>query len=386
MKKQVAIVGGGPAGLMLARLLHRAGIDTVVFESRSREHVESRIRAGVLERTTTEMLKKVGADSRMNAHGIPHEGFGMSFDGKNLRIDMKELAGGTVMVWGQTQVTRDLIRLHLEDGGDLRYETAVVGVEGVSSGTPVVVYQDGDKTSRLECDFVIGCDGYHGVCRKSVADHLETFERIYPFGWLGILSDVPPAQHELVYARHERGFALCSMRSATRSRYYVQVDADDHVDRWSDVAFWDELRRRLPEAVADSVTTGPRLEMSIAPLRSFVAQPMRVGQMFLAGDAAHIVPPTGAKGLNLAIGDVHYLSTALLAFYEEQRMDLLDGYSDRALRRVWDAIRFSWWFTRTMHRMGDDLDQQLQLAELRALERSRARQAAVAESYLGMPY
>ncbi|MBX2798245.1 MAG: 4-hydroxybenzoate 3-monooxygenase [Myxococcales bacterium] len=386
MRTQVGIIGGGPAGLLLARALHLAGVESVVFEHRNRERVEARIRAGVLERTTVEMLRRVGADERMNAHGVPHGGFALAFDGRSLRIDMQGLAGGHVMVWGQTQVTRDLIRLHLAAGGDIRYETAAVAVEGVDGDEPTIAYDDGGTKRTVTCDFVVGCDGYHGVSRKSVADRVRTFEKVYPFGWLGILSDVPPVHDELIYANHERGFALCSMRSPTRSRYYVQCETTDDVARWTDDMFWDELRRRLPEALAEQVVTGPRLEMSIAPLRSFVAEPMRVGRLFLAGDAAHIVPPTGAKGLNLAVGDVHYLSTALVAHYREAREDLLDAYSDTALRRVWDAIRFSWWFTSTMHRFDDPLQLQLQLAELRGLERSRARRTAMAESYLGMPY
>ena len=386
MKTQVGIIGGGPAGLLLARKLHLAGIATVILEHRTRSTVEARIRAGVLERTTVDMLRRVGADARMNTLGLPHSGFSMAFDGRSLRIDMARLASGSVMVWGQTEVTRDLIRLHLESGGEIIYETAALRVDDVDGPRPTVIYRQDGQERSLVCDFVVGCDGYHGASRKSIQDRVHTFEKTYGFGWLGILADVPPADEELVYAHHARGFALCSMRSPTRSRYYVQCKADDTVDRWTDDQFWDELRRRLPEEVADRVTTGPRLEMSIAPLRSFVAEPMRFGRLFLAGDAAHIVPPTGAKGLNLAVGDVHYLSEALESYYSSGEHELLDNYSSTALRRVWEAIRFSWWFTTTMHDFEDPLQRKLQLAELAALEASEARQAAMAESYLGMPF
>ncbi|MEM7117438.1 MAG: 4-hydroxybenzoate 3-monooxygenase [Chloroflexota bacterium] len=388
MRTQVGIIGSGPAGLLLARILHLQGIETVIFERQSREYVESRIRAGVLENGTVEMLRAIGANERMDKLGIPHDGFALAFDGRLARIDMAKQTGYGVMIWGQTEMTRDLIRLHLADGGTIKFSTPALAVEETYSDAPRIIYEENGERKTLTCDFVMGCDGYHGVSRKTIpADKLTTYEKIYPFGWLGILSDVPPVDHELIYANHERGFALCSMRSETRSRYYIQCELDEHVDNWSDDAFWDELRRRLPPDAAERMITGPRLEMSIAPLRSFVAEPMRYGNMFLAGDAAHIVPPTGAKGLNLAASDIHYLSTALLAFYQEKRRDLLDSYSDTALKRVWKAIRFSWWFTSLMHRFGDDpINYRLQVAELDYLAGSEAARTSMAENYIGLPF
>ncbi len=388
MRTQVGIIGSGPAGLLLARTLYRQGIDTVIFERKSRAYVEARIRAGVLEQGTVEMLRQLDVNDRMDKLGIPHDGFSLAFDGRMERIDMQALTGSGVMIWGQTQMTRDLIRHHLADGGTINYECPAIAIEDVASEKPRIIYAENGERKSITCDFVMGCDGYHGVSRATVpGDKLKTFEKIYPFGWLGMLSDVPPVDHELIYANHERGFALCSMRSATRSRYYIQCELDDHVDNWSDDAFWDELRRRLPDHIAERMVTGSRLEMSIAPLRSFVAEPMRYGNLFLAGDAAHIVPPTGAKGLNLAASDVRYLGAALLAFYQEGRRDLLDSYSKTALRRVWKAIRFSWWFTSLMHRFGDDpINHRLQLAELDYLTSSEAGRTTMAENYIGLPY
>ena len=388
MRTQVGIIGSGPAGLLLARILHLQGIESVIFERQSRPYVESRIRAGVLEKGTVEMLRGIGAHERMDKLGIPHDGFALAFDGRSARIDMAAGAGSGVMIWGQTEMTKDLIALHLAAGGVIKYNTPALAVEDLHSGSPKIIYEEDGVRKSLTCDFVMGCDGYHGVSRKSIpADKLTTYEKIYPFGWLGILSDVPPVDHELIYANHERGFALCSMRSETRSRYYIQCDLDDKVENWSDQAFWDELRRRLPNEAAERMVIGPRLEMSIAPLRSFVAEPMRYGNLFLAGDAAHIVPPTGAKGLNLAASDIHYLSNALIAFYKEQRHDLLDQYAEVALRRVWKAIRFSWWFTSLMHRFdGDPINYKLQVAELDYLARSEAAQTAMAENYIGLPF
>jgi p-hydroxybenzoate 3-monooxygenase len=325
----------------------------------------------------------------MDREGLVHGGFSLAFDGRKARIDMHRLTGGDqITIYGQTELTRDLIDARLAAGGVIAYEAPVLAIEHPEDRTPGVIYEKEGERHTLHCDFVAGCDGYHGVSRSTIPDDRRRhFEKIYPFGWLGLLADVPPADEELIYANHERGFALCSMRSPSRSRYYIQCALDDAVDNWSDRRFWDELRRRLPHQVADKVTTGPRLEMSIAPLRSFVAEPMRFGNLFLAGDAAHIVPPTGAKGLNLAASDIHYLSRALIARYEQGRTDLLERYSDACLRRVWKAIRFSWWFTSLMHRFDDDpLTYRLQLAELDYLAGSAAAQAVMAENYVGLPF
>jgi p-hydroxybenzoate 3-monooxygenase len=389
MRTQVGIIGSGPAGLLLSQLLHLQGIDTVILERQSREYVEARIRAGVLEQGTVEMLREAKVNVRMDREGIPHDGINLAFGGRMERIGLAQLTGGSrVMVYGQTEMTKDLIEARLAAGGILQYEAPAMGVEDFQSGPPRIIYEQAGERKELICDFVAGCDGYHGVARTSVpADKLKTFEKIYPFGWLGILSDTPPINEELIYANHERGFALCSMRSHTRSRYYVQCDLDDNVENWTDDAFWDELRRRLPPAAAENLITGPRLEMSIAPLRSFVAEPLRFGHLFLAGDAAHIVPPTGAKGLNLAASDIFYLSRALIAYYKEKRTDLLDRYSAACLRRVWKAIRFSWWFTAMMHKFGDDpIDHRLQLAELDYFTGSEAGRTTIAENYVGLPF
>ncbi len=387
MKTQVGIIGSGPAGLLLARLLHLAGIETVILERQSREHVEGRIRAGVLEHGTVNMLREANVYKRMDAEGIPHDGFALAFDGRLERIDMASLTGHGVMIYGQTKVTEDLIAAHLDAGGDIRYSSPAIAIEDFWDGKPRIIYEQNGERKELLCELVAGCDGYHGVSRSSAQDKLTTFEKIYPFGWLGILSDVPPVDEELIYANHERGFALCSMRSHTRSRYYIQCDLEDNVENWTDDAFWDELRRRLPAHVAEKVTTGPRLEMSIAPLRSFVAEPMRFGKLFLAGDAAHIVPPTGAKGLNLAASDVHYLSQAFIAYFAEDRTDLMDRYSATALRRVWKAIRFSWWFTTLMHKFDEDaIESRLKLAELDYFTGSVVGRTTIAENYIGLPF
>lgn len=387
MRTQVGIIGAGPSGLLLSQLLHLNGIESVVLERQSREYVEGRIRAGVLEQGMMDLLREAQVGERMDKEGLIHEGFSLAFDGRSQRIDMFGLTGGqSVMVYGQTEITRDLIEARLEMGGIIKYECPALAVEDFMDGTPRIIYEENGERKELICDFVAGCDGYHGVSRQSAGDRIQTFERVYPFGWLGILADVPPVDHELIYANHERGFALCSMRSPTRSRYYVQVEIDDSVDNWTDDAFWDELRRRLPESAADNVTTGSRLEMSIAPLRSFVAEPMRFGKLFMAGDAAHIVPPTGAKGLNLAASDIYYLSRAFMAFYKENHTDLLDRYSETALRRIWKAIRFSWWFTELMHRFDDPINYRLQMAELDYMANSEAARTSMAENYVGLPF
>jgi p-hydroxybenzoate 3-monooxygenase len=390
MRTQVGIIGSGPAGLLLARLLHLQGIDTVIVENRSRDYVLGRIRAGVIEQGMADLLREAKAGERMDREGLIHEGINIAFDGRLERLDFPEHTNGkVVMVYGQTEITNDLMKAHIDEaGGIVHFDAPAIKVEGSDTDSPRILYEQNGRRRELVCDFVAGCDGYHGVARRSLpADKIKTFEKTYPFSWLGILSDVPPVMDELLYANHARGFALCSMRSHTRSRYYVQCNTDDNVNNWSDDAFWDELRRRLPSDAADSVTTGARLEMSITPLHSFVAEPMRFDRLFLAGDAAHIVPPTGAKGLNLAASDVYYLARALLAYYKEKRTDLLDRYSDTALRRVWKAIRFSWWYTSLLHKFDDDpMSRRLQISELDYLTASDAGQTMFAENYVGLPF
>jgi len=387
-RTQVGIIGCGPAGLILARLLSLHGIECVILERQTRDYVEARIRAGVLEQGTVDLLRRVGVHQRMDAEGLPHDGVNLAFAGRLVRVDMRALAGRGVMVYGQTEVTRDLIAALLADGLEIKFSCPALAVEDFDTDAPRIIYEQAGERRELRCDFVAGCDGSHGVALQSVPrDRVRAHERIFPFGWLGILSDVPPVNDELIYANHPRGFALCSMRSPTRSRYYIQCDLNDRVERWTDEMFWDELRRRLPEEAAERLVTGPRLEMSIAPLRSFTTEPLRHGRLFLAGDAGHIVPPTGAKGLNLAVSDAYYLATALAAYFCDDREDLLDRYSDTALRRVWAATRFSWWLTGLMHRFGDDpLDNRLQVAELDYLAGSQAAQTAMAENYVGLPF
>jgi len=389
MRPQVAIVGAGPAGLLLGQLLHKSGVDAVIIEQRSPDYVLGRIRAGVLEKVCMDLLDQAGVSARAHAEGLPHDGIELLFKGQRHRIDLHALTGGSrVTVYGQTEVTRDLMDARAAAGLTTVYDAQNVQVHDFDGQNPRVTYQKDGQTHELACDFIAGCDGYHGVCRASApANLLKTYERVYPFGWLGVLADVPPVSHELIYANTERGFALCSMRSATRSRYYVQVPTTDKVENWTIDQFWTELGNRLdPEARANLVT-GPALEMSIAPLRSFVAEPMRFGRMFLAGDAAHIVPPTGAKGLNLAASDVGYLWTALSEFYNEKSSVGIDTYSDRCLRRVWRAERFSWWFTSLMHRFPEtgEFGQKIQEAELDYLVHSRAASVSLAENYVGLP-
>ncbi len=387
-RTQVGIIGSGPAGLLLSHLLAQHGIESIILERVSREYVESRIRAGVLEQGTVNLLREIGAQARMEREGLIHTGVSLAFDERVERIDFEKYARSSVMIYGQTELTRDLIHARLERGGVIEFDAPALAIENVWDDTPRIVYEKNGERHELVCDFVAGCDGFHGIARKNVdANKITTYEKVYPFGWLGILSDVPPVDAELIYANHARGFALCSMRSPTRSRYYVQCRLDDAVENWSDDTFWDELRRRLPPALAEKIVTGPRLEMSIAPLRSFVAEPMRFGNLFLAGDAAHIVPPTGAKGLNLAASDVFYLSRALRAFYLEKRTDLLGRYSETCLRRVWGAIRFSWWYTSLLHKFDNEpFNARVQLAELEYLTRSDAARASFAENYVGLPF
>ena len=390
MRTQVAIIGAGPAGLLLGQLLSRAGIDNVILERRSADYVLSRIRAGVLEQGMVDLLHEAGVGGRLDHEGLVHDGFSLAFNDALHRLDLKKLSGGkTVTVYGQTEVTRDLIEARQALGRPTVYEAENVALHDFDGPAPRVTFRANGQEKELHCDFIAGCDGYHGIARASVpARSLQTFERVYPFGWLGLLVDKPPAAHELVYANHERGFALCSMRSAGRSRYYVQVPLGEKVEDWSDDAFFDELRRRLPAEVAGAVQTGPSLEKSIAPLRSFVAEPMRFGRLFLAGDAAHIVPPTGAKGLNLAASDIRYLFDAFREHYRDGSDAGLEGYSARALARVWKAERFSWWMTNLLHRFPerDGFDRRIQEAEFDYLVHSRAAATAVAENYVGLPY
>jgi p-hydroxybenzoate 3-monooxygenase len=389
MRTQVAIIGSGPSGLLLGQLLTDAGIDNVILERATQDYVLGRIRAGVLEEGMAGMLDEAGAGARMRREGLPHDGFDLTFSGRHHRIDLFGLTGKHVIVYGQTEVTRDLMDRRAQTGGVTVYEAANVQPHDFEGAQPYVTYEQDGIEHRLDCDFIAGCDGYHGPSRKAVEGRgLETFERVYPFGWLGIVADVPPVSHELIYSNHPRGFALCSMRSNTRSRYYVQCALDEKVEAWPDERFWDEIRRRLPPETAEKMSTGPSIEKSIAPLRSFVAEPMRFGRLFLVGDAAHIVPPTGAKGLNLAASDVRYLFDGLREHYAEKSDAGIDAYSQRALRRVWKAERFSWWMTNTMHRFPEQgaFGQRIQEAELDYLAGSVAASTSLAENYVGLPY
>ena len=388
MRTQVAIVGAGPAGLLLGRLLQNRGVDTLVLERRPAEYVLGRIRAGILEHGTRVLLNEAGVGARMEAEGMPHDGVELFFDGASHRFDFRDLVGREVMVYGQTEVTRDLMDACVGSGAPTVYGAESVVLHDLDSGHPRVTYRKDGASHEVACDFIAGCDGFYGVSRQSVpAGAVSAFERVYPFGWLGVLVDEPPVAPELIYANHPRGFALCSMRSATRSRYYVQCDAGTDVRAWSDERFWDELRRRLPAQAAESLRTGPSIEKSIAPLRSFVAEPMRFGRLFLAGDAAHIVPPTGAKGLNLAVSDVAYLAEAFGEYYAERSSAGIDAYSARALLRVWKAERFSWWMTTMLHRFPDTgaFDRRMQRAEFDYLTGSRAASQAMCENYTGLP-
>jgi len=389
MRTQIAIIGAGPSGLLLGQLLHQAGIDNVVVERQTGDYVLGRIRAGVLEQVTMDLLARAGVDARAKAEGLPHHGIELLFQGARHRIDLHGLSGGKqVTVYGQTEVTRDLMEARTAAGLTTVYGAANVSLHDFDGSAPRVRYEKDGATHEIECDFIAGCDGYHGVSRASVpAQAIHLHEKVYPFGWLGVLADVPPVSDELIYCNTQRGFALCSMRSHTRSRYYVQVPLEEQVENWSDEAFWNELRARLDPEARERLVTGPSLEKSIAPLRSFVAEPMRFGRLFLAGDAAHIVPPTGAKGLNLAAGDVGYLSEAFIRHYAERSTAALDRYSELCLRRVWKAERFSWWFTSLMHRFPaeGEFGQKIQEAELDYLVHSKAASTSLAENYVGLP-
>lgn len=390
MKTQVAIIGAGPSGLLLGQLLSRQGIDNVILERKSGDYVLGRIRAGVLEQGMVDLMREAGVDQRMNEEGEVHHGVELAFDNRRIRVDLAGLTGGkTVMVYGQTEVTRDLMEAREASGGKTVYEAENVQPRNLESDSPYILFEKDGETHRLDCDYVAGCDGFHGISRKTIPDdRIKEFEKVYPFGWLGLLADTPPVSEELIYARHERGFALCSMRSSTRSRYYLQVPLDEKVEEWSDERFWKELKLRLPDEVADKLVTGSSIEKSLAPLRSFVVEPMQYGRLFLVGDAAHIVPPTGAKGLNLAASDVNTLYRLMVKVYQEGRTDLIPSYSQTCLKRIWKAERFSWWMTSMLHKFSaeDDFDARMQQAELDYVTRSEAGLTTIAENYVGLPY
>ncbi|MDC5331698.1 4-hydroxybenzoate 3-monooxygenase [Acinetobacter baumannii] len=389
LKTQVAIIGSGPAGLLLGQLLYKAGIDHIIVEQRSAEYVASRIRAGILEQVSVDLLKQAGVDQNLKEKGLPHSGIEILTNGEKHRVDLAALTGGKqVTVYGQTEVTKDLMAAREAAQLTSFYEAHNVQVKDFYTA-PKVEFEYQGKTFQIQCDFIAGCDGYHGVCRASVPeDKIKTFEKVYPFGWLGVLADVPPVADELIYVQSERGFALCSMRSETRSRYYLQVPLTDHVEDWSDEKFWDELKNRLEPESREKLVTGPSIEKSIAPLRSFVTEPMRFGKLFLAGDAAHIVPPTGAKGLNLAASDIAYLSSALVEYYVEGSEQGINEYSEKCLQRVWKAERFSWWMTHLLHRFEteSEFDHKIKQAELSYVLGSIAGKTTLAENYVGLPY
>jgi len=389
MRTQVAIIGAGPSGLLLGQLLYKNGIDAIILERQTGEHVLSRIRAGILEQVCIDLMDEAGVGQRMHAEGLVHGGIDLLFKGERHRIDMNRLTGGkNVMVYGQTELTHDLMDARAAAGLTTVYQASHVQVHDFDSQNPRVTYEKDGQTHTIECDFIAGCDGFHGVCRASAPrSAIKEFEKVYPFGWLGLLSDTPPVHEELIYVNSPRGFALCSQRSHTRSRYYLQVPLTDKVEEWTDEAFWHELKLRLDPEGRAKLVTGPSIEKSIAPLRSFVTEPLRFGRMFLAGDAGHIVPPTGAKGLNLAATDVKYLSSAIIEFYKDKSEAGIDSYSERCLKRIWKAERFSWWFTSLMHRFPGEgeIAQRFQEAELEYLIHSEAGARTIAENYVGLP-
>ncbi|MEQ8366634.1 MAG: 4-hydroxybenzoate 3-monooxygenase [Roseicyclus sp.] len=389
MKTQVAIIGGGPSGLLLSQLLQTRGVESIVLERKTKDYVLSRIRAGVLEQGLIEMLEQAGCADRLHAEGFPHDGVQLSYGNDLIRIDTVEMTGRPVMVYGQTEVTRDLYAAREAAGGRIEYNVDDVTIHDADSDAPFVTYVVHGQQRRIDCEFVAGCDGFHGVSRQTIpASVRREYEKVYPFGWLGILSETPPVKHEILYASSDRGFALCSMRNLSLSRYYIQCPLTDRPEDWSDEAFWEEFKRRIPAETAADLVTGPSIEKSVAPLRSFVCEPMRWGRLFLCGDAAHIVPPTGAKGLNTAASDVHYLFTGLSQVFETGDTAGIDSYSERALTRVWKAERFSWWLTNLMHQYPDqsEFDLKMQIAEFDFLRSNPAAQKAMAENYVGLPY
>ena len=387
-KTKVGIVGAGPAGLLLSKLLANAGVDSIVIDRQDRAYIEGRIRAGVLEWGSVEALREAGIGERMDREGLPHDGFDMCFDGELHRIDLKGLTDQKVMVYGQTEITKDLFEAHVERGTELMFSVEDVEILEVKNDRPIIRFKKHGELHEIECDYVAGCDGFHGASRKTIpANVLKTFERVYPFGWLGILIDQPPVSDELIYSNHQRGFALCSMRSPTRSRYYIQCDMSEKVEDWSDERFFDELELRLGAEIGKQVKRGSSIEKSIAPLRSFVAEPMRYGNLFLAGDAAHIVPPTGAKGLNLAIADVRLLSHALDQKYNKNNTVYIDSYSQRCLSRVWKVERFSWYMSTMLHQFPEHspFEKRMQRAEFDYIVQSEAASRTIAENYVGLP-
>lgn len=386
---QVAIIGAGPSGLLLGQLLWQAGISNIIIEQRSADYVLGRIRAGILEQTTVDLLKKAGVDRNLKQHGLLHDGFEILSEGKKHRIDLLHLTDGKqVTVYGQTEVTRDLMQARDENAQSTYYQAEEVAIHQFDDA-PYVSFVHQGQALRIDCDYIAGCDGFHGICRASIPpSRIKTFEKVYPFGWLGVLADVPPVAEELIYVQSERGFALCSMRSKTRSRYYLQVPLTDKLEDWSDEAFWQELKNRLDPESAKNLVTGPSIEKSIAPLRSFITEPMRFGKLFLAGDAAHIVPPTGAKGLNLAASDIGYLAEALIDYYQQDSLEGIEQYSQKCLARIWKAERFSWWMTHLLHNFADEseFDQKIKQAELSYILGSQAGQCSLAENYVGLPF
>ncbi|MBW4985431.1 4-hydroxybenzoate 3-monooxygenase [Mameliella sp. CS4] len=389
MRTQVCIIGGGPSGLLLSQLLHKKGIDSVVLERKTKDYVLGRIRAGILETGMVDLMHEAGVGERMDRECFVHDGTIISYGEEQFGINFKELTGSHVVVYGQTEVTRDLYEAREKADGKIVFNVENVQIKDADGDAPYVTYEVDGAEARIDCDFVAGCDGFHGVSRQTIPLTVrKEYEKLYPFGWLGILSETPPVNEELIYASSERGFALCSMRNENLSRYYIQCSLSDSPDDWTDDAFWEELKRRIPTEAAEALVTGPSIEKSIAPLRSFVTEPMRWGRLFLCGDAAHIVPPTGAKGLNTAASDIHYLYNGLVQYYQTGDSEGIDTYSEKALARIWKAERFSWWMTTLLHRFPDqnEFDLKIQLADIEFLRSNRDAQSVLAQNYIGLPY